>query len=66
MWNKWKKYVYLWIFVFIRVEDSGFYEFRIQNSYGISSTTASLTIAQSKIILSFLIFNFFKAITDYD
>ena len=34
----------------VRLEDSGFYEFRVQNSYGVSSTTASLTIAQSKII----------------
>jgi hypothetical protein len=34
----------------VRLEDSGIYEFRVQNSYGVSSTTASLTIAQSKII----------------
>jgi len=32
----------------VQLEDSGFYEFRIQNIYGVSSTAARLTVIQGK------------------
>lgn len=45
----------------IQVEDSGYYEFRIQNKFGISSSNAKLTVIQSKY-LKIIFLNFFKIV----